>query len=305
MNTAPPSELPKHDALFWPVVSAFRQLDGSADNNQLVEKVIEILGLPDSLTAIPHKSGPQSEIGYRIAWVKSWLKWGGMLDNPQRAVWVLTSRGRDASEAEVNDVRIRRRAASASAGKPAMVGEGASNTTVPSLVDHELDEAPTTDELEEFADDAWQNALLDVIKSMKAPAFERLSRQILLGLGFSHVEVVGRSGDGGIDLLGTVRLNNVLSFRVLAQCKRYKETVGPGDIRNFRGAMQGRTDKGIFITSGRFTSEASKEASRDGVPSIDLVDGAALAKLLKDLKMGVETRLVERVIIKPDFFNGI
>ena len=140
---------------------------------------------------------------------------------------------------------------------------------------------------------------------MKAPAFERLSRQILLGLGFSHVEVVGRSNDGGIDLLGTVRLNNVLSFRILAQCKRYKDTVGPSDIRNFRGAMQGRTDKGIFITSGRYTSAAYKEASRDGVPSIDLVDGSALAKLLKDLKMGVETRLVERVIIKPDFFNGI
>ena len=117
--------------------------------------------------------------------------------------------------------------------------------------------------------------------------------------------VRGRSNDGGIDLLGTVRLNNVLSFRILAQCKRYKDTVGPSDIRNFRGAMQGRTDKGIFITSGRYTSAAYKEASRDGVPSIDLVDGSALAKLLKDLKMGVETRLVERVIIKPDFFNGI
>ena len=305
MNSTPPSELPKHDALFWPVVNSFRQLDGSADNEQLVEKVIEILSLPDNLTAIPHKSGPQSEIGYRIAWVKSWLKWGGMLDNPQRAVWVLTSRGREASEAEVNDVRVRRRAASAVAGKPAIVASATSNAAVTMAVDQEIDEAPATEELEEFADDAWQNALLDVIKGMKAPAFERLSRQILLGLGFSHVEVVGRSNDGGIDLLGTVRLNNVLSFRILAQCKRYKDTVGPSDIRNFRGAMQGRTDKGIFITSGRYTSAAYKEASRDGVPSIDLVDGSALAKLLKDLKMGVETRLVERVIIKPDFFNGI
>ena len=297
MNSPSPHELPKHDALFWPVVSALRLLDGSADNEQLVEKVIELLGLPDHLTAIPHKSGPQTEIGYRIAWVKSWLKWGEMLDNPQRAVWVLTAKGRGASEAEVNEVRNRRRAESAALRK------AAPTSPIPAVAAAQLE--MEVDELEEFADDAWQNALLNVVKAMTAPAFERLARQILLGLGFSHVDVVGRSGDGGIDLLGTVRLNNVLSFRILAQCKRYKETVGPADIRNFRGAMQGRTDTGIFITSGRYTSEAYKEASRDGVPSIDLVDGSALVKLLKDLKMGVETRLVERVIIKPDFFNGI
>ncbi len=218
MNIPSPNELPKHDALFWPVVSALRLLDSSADNEQLVEKVIELLGLPDHLTAIPHKSGPQTEIGYRIAWVKSWLKWGGMVDNPQRAVWVLTTEGRGASEAEVNEVRNRRRAESAAVRKAA--------PTVPipaaATAELEVEDVPATDELEEFADDAWQNALLNVIKAMTAPAFERLARQILLGLGFSHVDVVGRSGDGGIDLLGTVRLNNVLSFRILAQCKRYK-----------------------------------------------------------------------------------
>lgn len=102
-----------------------------------------------------------------------------------------------------------------------------------------------------------------------------------------------------------MRINNVLSFRVLAQCKRYKDSVGPGDIRNFRGAMQGRTDKGTFITSGRYTREARSEASRDGVPAIDLVDGEALAKLLKDLKMVVEARMVERVIIQAEFFDSI
>jgi restriction system protein len=117
--------------------------------------------------------------------------------------------------------------------------------------------------------------------------------------------VVGRSGDGGIDLIGIVKVNNVLSFKVLVQCKRYKETVGPGDIRNFRGAMQGRTDKGMFITSGRFTSEARKESSRDGVPEIDLVDGESLTLLLKNLKMGVETELVEQVTVQSNFFTRI
>lgn len=290
--------LPKHDELFWPVVRALRQLDGSADNEQLVEKVSELLEIDDELTAIPHKAGPQTEIAYRIAWVKSWLKWGGMVDNPRRAVWVLTERGRGATEEEVNAVRQRRRAEAAHKRKAKV--SRADNDGV-----EDLEDAPVSEELDQFTDDNWQNEVLDIIRVMNAPAFERLARQLLLNLGFSHVEVVGKSGDGGIDLLGVVKINDVLTFRVLAQCKRYKGTVAPKDIRDFRGAMQGRTDKGIYITSGRYSRDARKEASRDGVPEIDLVDGEGLANLLKRLQMGVETKLVERVIVHKDFFSRI
>lgn len=290
--------LPKHDELFWPVVRALRHLDGSADNEQLVEKVSELLEIDDELTAIPHKAGPQTEIGYRIAWVKSWLKWGGIVDNPRRAVWVLTERGRGATEEEVNAVRQRRRAEAARKRKAKLSRAETAETD-------DLDEAPSSEELDQFADDDWQNELLDIIRDIPSQAFERLARQLLLSLGFSHVEVVGKSGDGGIDLLGVVKINDVLTFRVLAQCKRYKGTVAPKDIRDFRGAMQGRTDKAIYITSGRYSRDARKEASRDGVPEIDLVDGEALANLLKRLQMGVETKLVERVIIHRDFFSKI
>lgn len=290
--------LPKHDELFWPVVRALRQLGGSADNEQLVEKVSELLAIDDELTAIPHKAGPQTEIAYRIAWVKSWLKWGGIVDNPRRAVWVLSERGRAATEEEVLSVRQRRRA---EAGKKR-------KAKLPRPDGHDSDDlevVPAGDELDEFADDDWQNEVLDIIRAMQPPAFERLARQLLLSLGFSHVEVVGKSGDGGIDLLGVVKINDVLTFRVLAQCKRYKGTVAPKDIRDFRGAMQGRTDKAIYITSGRYSRDARKEASRDSVPEIDLVDGEALANLLKRLQMGVETKLVERVMIHKDFFSKI
>lgn len=294
--------LPKHDELFWPVVRALRRLDGSADNEQLVEKVSELLEIDDELTAIPHKAGPQAEIAYRIAWVKSWLKWGGMVENPRRAVWVLTELGRSATEEEVNAVRQRRRAEAARKRKAKL---SRAKTADADIDGDDLDDAPSSEELDQFADDDWQNELLDIIRVMEPPAFERLARQLLLSLGFSHVEVVGKSGDGGIDLLGVVKINDVLTFRVLAQCKRYKGTVAPKDIRDFRGAMQGRTDKGIYITSGRYSREASKEASRDGVPEIDLVDGEGLANLLKRLEMGVETKLVERVIIHKEFFSKI
>ena len=289
-------QLPKHDGLFWPVVKALQILGGSADNDQLVEKVSDLLGLADELTAIPHKAGPQTEISYRIAWVKTWLKWGEVVDNPQRAVWVLTERGRSATEQQIEALRLELRSNSGNRRK--------NNASEAAIQEQDLD-LPKPEDILEFADDDWQTELLGVIKEMDPSAFERLVRVLLLRLGFSQVEVVGRSGDGGIDLLGVVKVNNVLSFRVLAQCKRYRDAVGPGDIRNFRGAMQGRTDKGIFVTSGRFTGEARKESSRDGVPEIDLVDGEALSLLLKDLKMGVETEMIERVSIKRSFFAGI
>jgi restriction system protein len=289
------THLPRHDGLFWPVVKALQSLDGSADNEQLVEKVSDILGLPDDLTAIAHKKGPQTEISYRIAWVKTWLKWGSIVDNPKRAVWVLTERGRSATEQDIEKLRLELRSNPAARRKVPI-------TTVP---EENLVPTPEAGELDDFSDDDWQNELLSIIKEMPPNAFERLCRLLLLSLGFSQVEVVGRSGDGGIDLLGVVKLNNVLSFRVLAQCKRYRETVGPGDIRNFRGAMQGRTDKGIFITSGRFTGEARKESSRDGVPEIDLVDGDALTLLLKDLKMGVDTEMIEKVTVQRSFFLSV
>ena len=97
----------------------------------------------------------------------------------------------------------------------------------------------------------------------------------------------------------------LLSFQVYFQCKKYKGSVSAGAIRDFRGAMVGRTDKGLFITTGTFTAEAKKEATRDGAPAIDLIDGDLLCDLLKSLKLGVETRMVEDVSINPEFFGKI
>jgi restriction system protein len=118
------------------------------------------------------------------------------------------------------------------------------------------------------------------------------------------VEVTGRSGDGGIDGIGVLRIT-LVSFQVFFQCKRYRETVGPNTIRDFRGAMVGRTDKGLVITTGRFTAEAKKEATRDGAPPVELIDGDQLCDLLKSLKLGVKTELVEHVSVEPEFFGDI
>src|SRR5690606_24875855 len=115
--------------------------------------------------------------------------------------------------------------------------------------------------------------LMNILLGLSPEGFERLCQRLLRESGFEKVEITGRSGDGGLDGIGVLQVNPVVSFIVLFQCKRYKGSVNPSQVRDFRGTMQGRADKGIILTTGTFTSEAKKEASRDGVPPIELVDG--------------------------------
>ena len=152
----------------------------------------------------------------------------------------------------------------------------------------------------------WSDLLLQRVQTIAPTAFERLSQRLLRQSGFTRVEVSGKSGDGGIDRVGVLRVN-LISFQVLFQCKRWKGSVGSEIIRNFRGAMQGRADKGLIITTGTFTAEARKEATRDGAPDIDLIDGEALCGLMKDLGLGVHVRqvVVEEVTLDEGFFDAI
>jgi restriction system protein len=142
--------------------------------------------------------------------------------------------------------------------------------------------------------------------NMRPDAFERLTKRLLREADFDSVKVTGQSGDGGIDGLGVYRLG-LMSFPAFFQCKRYRGSVGAGAVRDFRGAMAGRGDKGLLITTGSFTADAKKEATRDGAPPIDLIDGDRLCELLKKYDLGVQTatRTVEDVTIDGSFFDEI
>ena len=139
---------------------------------------------------------------------------------------------------------------------------------------------------------------------MSPSAFERLIQRILREKGFSQVEVTGKTGDGGIDGKGIARINGILSFHIIFQCKRYKGKVSAGAIRDFRGAMVGRTDKGLFITTGTFTRDAIREANRDGAPTIDLMDGEKIAEKLKELNLGIDVELREHITINKKWFES-
>ena len=124
--------------------------------------------------------------------------------------------------------------------------------------------------------------------------------------GFINTQVTGKGGDGGIDGTGTYRVS-LISFTVYFQCKRVKGSVSPSVVRDFRGAMTGRGDKGLLLTTGTFSADAKKEATRDGAPPIDLVDGDALCDLLKQYQLGVQTsrREVEEVQLDTDAIDEI
>lgn len=292
-------DVPQYHELLWPALQAVAELGGSALIGEIVETVVKREGFSDSQQTVLHNNGPETEIGYRLAWARTYLKGMGLLTNSARGVWALTDEGtalltdpsatdeqrpdrvRELWSAYLTELRKARKARVAQDdGEP--------------------------DAAEVAPEPTWKEQLLDQLMSMRPDAFERLARRLLREADFDSVNVTGQSGDGGIDGLGVYRLG-LVSFPVFFQCKRYRGSVAPSAVRDFRGAMAGRGDKGLLITTGSFTADAKKEATRDGAPPIDLIDGDRLCELLKRYDLGVRTvtRTVEDVTVDPAFFAEI
>ena len=291
INTA---AVPAFHRFFIDVVHALKALGGSGTNQEIYAKVIALGAFTDTQINILYKDGPMTILERRLRWTQTYLKRDGCLENVSRGVWSLSPRGRTISDAELAMTKERLQGARETA-RPWAPIQSASPTSRQTPFDEELS---TEIEL------AWNAQLLAELKAMDPIAFERLSQQLLRAYGFSQVAVTPASADGGIDGVGILRVN-LISFQVMFQCKRYAGFVGPGAIRDFRGAMQGRSDKGLMITTGTFTRAAVDEAVRDGAPMIDLIDGDALCDLLKDKCLGVKVDMVERVTVEPQFFQNI
>lgn len=275
----------KYDELFNPVLQALHKLGGSGTNNEIEEKIIILLNLTNEEIEDIHR-GNTTKLSYRSAWARNYLKRLGLIENSSRAVWSLTSKGIKTTEIDKDEAK--------------------KNVKKSSGVKKEkLQEAETVDESDELSELTWEEELIEIMKQMEPDAFERLSQRLLRELGFTNVEVTGKSGDGGIDGVGVIKIGGVLSFHVVFQSKRYNGNVSSNAIRDFRGAMIGRADKGVFITTGTFTRDAKQEAQRDGAPPIDLIDGNDLAGHLKSLRLGVEVEMREEVTIKTSWFNDI
>lgn len=280
--------LPKYHQFMLPTLQALDALGGSGSVDEIQDRVIAITGLTSDHLELTYPTSGAAIAPDRMSWARSWMKHGGFVASGGRAVWVLTDLGREALQWSPGDIRARCQA------------EFKAKQAEKAAAQREVDDA------QDDIDGEWTDKLLACLKAIAPDTFERLSQRILRESGFVKVEVTGKSGDGGIDGTGVLRMN-LISFQVLFQCKRYAGSVGAGAVRDFRGAMQGRADKGLIITTGTFTPDARREATRDGAPAIDLIDGEALCHLLKDLKLGVDVREIrtEQVTVAEGFFERI
>jgi len=277
--------MPTYETLMNPALQALRELGGSATIEELYNKVVEIMGFSDEQLEIIHdpERGSHTEIEYRLAWTRSYLKKYGLLENSSRGVWALTQKGRQTEKVNPKTVSrywrdLKRKA-------------------------RQTDKDIDTDDQEL----TWRDEYLRTLLKMQPDAFERLVQRMLRESGFIQVQVTGRSGDGGVDGKGIMRLSGLLSFHVIFQCKRYKGSVNVSQVRDFRGAMVGRADKGLLITTGNFTKDAVAEATRDGAPTIDLIDGELLIDKLKELGLGLKTEIVEveKITVDEEWLLGL
>jgi len=280
----------KYDDLFNPTLKALKNLGGSGAVNEIEEQVISILDLTEEAINEIHREST-TKLTYRLAWARNYLKRYGLIDNSSRGIWALTESGQNTDEVDREKVKK----AVVKKDREQRINKEQKSKSPPKLKDK-------TEELEEFN---WQDTLIETMRNIKPDQFERLCQRLLRELGFVNVEVTGRTNDGGIDGKGIIKLGGVLSYHVVFQAKRYQGSVSSSVIRDFRGAMSGRADKGLILTTGSFSREAKKEASRDGATPIDLIDGNEFAERLKELGLGVSVEMVEEVKIKPDWFKNL
>jgi restriction system protein len=288
------NKIPRYDQLMNPTIRALRELGGSGSIDEIYEKIVEALKLSEDILSVLHdpESDNRTEVQYQLAWTLTYLKKFGILENSRRGVWSLTKKAESLQQVDPKEV------------KRYFYDEVRKKRTL-QLKKITVDEGEPEDEESEVTE-TWRSILhATLTKKLSAAAFERLIQRLLRESGFVQVEVTGRSGDGGIDGKGIARIHGFMSFHVVFQAKRWRGVVGSGEIRDFRGAMVGRADKGLFITTGTFSRDAIKEATRDGAPPIDLVDGDQLAEKLKELKLGVITELIEKISINENWFKEI
>lgn len=290
-------QLPKYTDFMLPTLKALVALGGSAAVDEINDYLVVMMKIDDDQLDARYQSSGALIIPDRMSWARSYLRAAKLVDSGGKGVWLLTDTGRDA--ANLTAERVKRIVADASkAANAAKNAKTKSNGLGDVVISDEDGQAPSAPD--------WSDILLAKLQSIEPAAFERLCQRLLREHGFTRVEVTGKSGDGGIDGQGVLRVN-LVSFHVLFQCKRYKGSVGSGTIRDFRGAMQGRADKGLVITTGTFTPDARREATRDGAPAIDLIDGEALCDLLRDVNLGVVVRPVTTYEISIDdaFFDEV
>lgn len=288
------SRIPRYGNLIDPTFQALKVLGGSGKNDEILEQIIQILNLPDEVVDISHKgSSSMTELAYQAAWSRTYMRAYGVIENSARSVWSIKPNYVQVNSLNGKDVI----AAVDKARNPRK-----SKEQKPTSDNSELPVAEDEDDVPEEVK-PWRIKLAEILQGMDPFAFERLAQRILRECGFSQVEVTKKTGDGGIDGTGKLKINGIFSFNVAFQCKRYSGLVGAGAIRDFRGSLTTDIEKGVLITTGAFSKSAREEASNPGKQQIDLIDGEELIGKIAEYGIGV--REVKTYEVDEEFFDKI
>jgi len=269
---------------FGPLLDALRDLGGSGKPKEAVERVAKNLNIPDKVLEETMKSGTP-RFANQVAWARQYLVWEGFLEENTRGIWTLTETGSKTKliEDESRQIFLKWVEIHQKARKDKSKEE---------IIDEQEEEVP------ESVEHSYTPNLLEVLQSVTPKGFENICKRLLREHGFENVEVTGGSHDGGIDGYGTLELNPFVTIKVLFQCKRYKGTVSRAQVGDFRNAMFGRAEKGIIMTTGTFSEDAKREASRDGAPPVELIDGQKLIQLFEEKELGLKPKTVYDVDLK-------
>ncbi|MBF0240006.1 MAG: restriction endonuclease [SAR324 cluster bacterium] len=268
-----------------PLIEVLKNAGGSGATSDIIDQVIEFMQISDTEVAEVISSGA-SRVRNQIQWARMYLVKADFMDSSQRGVWKLTKKAYEFNITDEAVYDVFKKVQGKFEGKKKSEGK---------KKEAEIDDTVVEDE-------AHTVTLLEILKSLPPSGFERICKRLLTEVGIHDVQVTGSSGDQGIDGTGVIKVNEVVGFNIIFQCKRYKEAVPPHHVRDFRGTMQGRADKGLIITTGRFTPESQREAKRDGVPPIELIDGERLVSLFEKYQLGLKPKIVYDVL--PDFFDS-
>lgn len=184
-------QMPKYHELMNPLLQALHELGGSGSIEEIAQKVDELTDLPEDLLNVPHnpEKSSQTELEYRLAWARTYLKKYGLLENSKRVIWLIVPEKRDGKSVDPQEVvKIVR----------------AEHKKQKQATDRQS--SPEDDSDIEIPEEtqSWRSMLHHVlINDMSPDAFERLAKRILRESGFVQVEVTGRTGDGAppIDLV--------------------------------------------------------------------------------------------------------
>lgn len=307
------TKIPDFQTLMYPLLSLLK--DEEPHSLQDVMFVLaKQFNLSEDDLKIKVPSGQMGLFKNRVGWATSYLKNSGLIYYPQRGVYQITETGKKVLGENINYINI----------AYLKQFDGYKNWQSTFAKDDEATDQQDTVILnkdktpEEILGDTLRDLnnnlgyeLLEILKTKPAKYFEYFVLELLTGMGYGGVEeknfeVVGQSGDNGID--GIIYQDKLGIERIYVQAKRWKDNkVQSKDIRDFIGSLSLKgTNKGIFITTSDFTEEAISTAGMNPQNRIILINGQRLADLAIENNIGVQVKKVYTVKdLDNDFFEEI